>query len=580
MKDYSNFFLEPSNTAQKQYEALRTYYVEKSKPQVIAEQFHFTLAYFKKLRFQFTKNVQSSHQNELFFIIKKPGPKNRQTNTSIQEQVISFRKQNYSILDIKAALNAKDIFISLDTINSILSDAGFAKLQRRNRFERISLNTPMTIIPPITKKWVPCIEKFSTEKGIGPLLFLPLIEKLGIIDAIKKVGFPGTSIIDDISSILSFLALKLIGSQRSSHDVTWNMDRALGLFARLNVLPKNATLSSYSYRVTWEKNKRFLEELGKIFIDKKNAENEFNLDFKSIPHWGDKSILDKHWSGSRNKSMKSILSLIVQDPSNGFLSYTHGGIKRKEQNECIFEFVDFWKGSTGVTPKMLIFDSKFTSYKCLNTLNESPDNIKFLTLRRRGKNLNQSITNIPEDEWQTILLKNRKHQRIKTYEQKIKLRHYKEELRQIIVTDNGRKKPTFLITNDFVLSTKEIIKKYARRWLIEQEISEQIMFFHLNNPSSSIVVKVDFDLTLTLLAHNIYKMLSNKLPGFENCLVPTVYRNFIENGGEIEIDSTTVNIKLKKKTHLPILFELPWMKQITYSPWLGLNLKYSTVAVS
>ncbi|GAJ23461.1 unnamed protein product, partial [marine sediment metagenome] len=168
---------------------------------------------------------------------------------------------------------------------------------------------------------------------------------------------------------LSFIALKILGSERLSHDETWNFDRALGLFAELNVLPKNATLSSYSYRVTWSENKKLLKELSRIFQDSDTEEGEFNLDFKSIPHWGDESVLEKNWSGSRSRRIKSILSLIVNDPSTGFLSYTKAGIKLEEQSDCIIDFIDFWKEGRGVAPKMLIFDSKFTSYKNLDKLN-------------------------------------------------------------------------------------------------------------------------------------------------------------------------------------------------------------------
>ena len=89
------------------------------------------------------------------------------------------------------------------------------------------------------------------------------------------------------------------------------------------------------------------------------------------------------------------------------------------------------------------------------------------------------------------------------HESSISLRNYEGKLRQIIVTDHGRDKPAFLITNDFDMSLQNVIRKYSRRWLVEQEIAEQIAFFHLNVPGSSIVVKVDFDLTMSLLAHNL-----------------------------------------------------------------------------
>jgi hypothetical protein len=253
-----------------------------------------------------------------------------------------LEKKNYSILDIKAALDSKQINISADTINKILVAEGFTKLSRRNKYERDSISMPDKITPPVSKPLeVLKNEEYISEQNAGILIFLPLIQELGIINAIKNANFPGTKILSNISTILSFIAIKIMGSERFSFDKKWNMDRALGLFAGLNVLPKSATLSSYSYRITWEQNRKFLLNLNKIFKDDENEEGEFNLDFKSIPHWGDKSVLEKNWSGSRNKSLKSILSLIVSDPDTGFLSYNHAGIKRSDQSDCVIEFARF-----------------------------------------------------------------------------------------------------------------------------------------------------------------------------------------------------------------------------------------------
>ena len=138
----------------------------------------------------------------------------------------------------------------------------------------------------------------------------------------------------------------------------------------------------------------------------------------------------------------------------------------------------------------------------------------------------------------------------------------------------------FLITNDFALDVRDIVHKYARRWLVEQEIAEQILFFQLNHPSSSIVVKVDFDRTLSLLAHNLYRRLAQQLPGFEQCTVDTMNRKFLENGARVSIEGNTVTVHLKKKTHLPILFEVPWMKQTTRLSWMNLNIQYASGTVS
>ena len=572
--DPINYFTSPTNPSQRQYEALKAYYVDGLSTKETSKRYNFKPAYFKKLKFNFLSALKND-QNP-FFQIKKPGPKKRSTEPDVIQKIVALRKKNHSITDIKVILEALKKSLSLDTIDSILKDEGFAPLPKRTRMQRLEAAIPEKIEPPQSVPLNIIDEEFSTEKGAGPLIFLPLIEQLGLIKAIQNSDYPETFVLNDISSVLSFLALKLLGNERLSHDATWNLDRALGFFAGLNVLPKKSTLSSYSYRVNRSANRKLLLEMSKIFKDEELENGEFNLDFKTIPHWGDASILEKNWAGSRSKSMKSILSLIVQDPSTGYLSYSDAEIRHRNQKNVVLDFVDFWKEGRGVSPKMLIFDSKFTTYKNLNELNESKDKVKFLTLRRRGKKLIKRVSEIPELNWKKIHIegKKRKVNTIKVYEEECHIRNYTDKIRQVIIKDHGRKQPSFLITNDFNIKLKDIIKKYARRWLVEQEIAEQIAFFQLNNPSSSIVVKVDFDLTISLLAHNLYRVLSNKLPGFEHCTVSTIYRNFLENGAIIKIKNNTATILLKKKTHLPILFELPWLKEESQLSWLNLSIKF------
>jgi hypothetical protein len=292
------FFLNPDYPTQRQYEALRAFYIEGSCASEAANKFNFSPAYFKKLRYEFNKSLKEE-QNP-FFQEKKTGPKKRFTDNKIIEQIVCLRKQNHSIQDIKTILVAKGQFISLDTIDKILKAEGFACLPKRTRLERLSVKIPAKVKPPQCIAYEFTNEEFSTEKGAAPLIFLPLIKKLGIIEAIQKAKFPETS-------VLTFVALKILGNERLSHDTTWNMDRALGFFARLNVLPKKSTLSSYSYRVQRSSNRKFLMELSKIFTDELE-EGEFNLDFKTIPHWGDKSVLEKNWSGMHQRNKKSSIT--------------------------------------------------------------------------------------------------------------------------------------------------------------------------------------------------------------------------------------------------------------------------------
>lgn len=578
--DPKTFFQDPQAPAQRRYESLRAFYCEDLTAMEAARKFGYTESYFKKLRFEFAQSLNTS--GNPFFPTPQKGPKQRNTPLDLIHEIVSLRKQNLSIQDINVILAAKDHPLSLNTIDQILKDEGFAPLPKRTRKERLSLKIPAKLEAPICAPLTITKEEFSTETGAGPLIFLPLIERLGLIPAIQNAGFPDTSVLSDASSILSFLALKLLGNERLSHDESWNLDRALGLFAGLNVLPKSATLSSYSYRVSRESNYKLLKAMSMIFQDTEGETGEFNLDFTAIPHWGDASVLEKNWSGSRNKAIKSLLALIVQDPVTGQLIYSDAEIRHRDESQTVLEFVDFWKESRGVAPKMLIFDSKFTTYGNLNTLDKSPEKIRFLTLRRRGSNLLKQVGKLPESEWQKITIEEgkRKYRNLRVHDGTCKLRGYEGPVRQIIITGHGRENPTFLITNDQKASAKELVVKYARRWLVEQEIAEQVNFFHLNQASSSIVVKVDFDLTLSLLAHNLYQILKKDLPGFEKCTVKTISQKFLENGAQITVEGGIVKVFLKKKSHLPILFELPWMKEATPLKWHGFTVQFSTAAFS
>ena len=322
--EIKEFFIKPKTTTQRQYEALRCFYLTDLSADLAAKKFDFSPKYFKKMRFEFARNLKNGIIP--FFTETKPGPKKRLTDNSTINKIISLRKQNYSITDIKVVLDADGKILSIETIDKILKDEGFAPLPRRTHKERVSIRLPQKFEPPRSVHLEITDEEFTTEVNAGPLIFLPLLEKPDIISAIKTSGFPETAEISDVQSLLSFLALKIVGCKRWSHDTIWNMDRALGFFAGLNVLPKSTTLSTYSYRTRRLANREFLTKMSHIFSNHENMESEFNLDFKAIPHWGDESVLERNWSGSRNKSTKSLLSLIVQNPSDGNLVYTNAEI--------------------------------------------------------------------------------------------------------------------------------------------------------------------------------------------------------------------------------------------------------------
>jgi hypothetical protein len=142
-----------------------------------------------------------------------------------------------------------------------------------------------------------------------------------------------------------------------------------------------------------------------------------------------------------------------------------------------------------------------------------------------------------------------------------------QPLRQIFL--KGRQiKPATIITNDFNLKSAEVIRKYAKRCLIENGISEQIHFFHLNRNCSGIVIKVDFDLTMTILAHNLYRLLARQLPGYSHNRAQTLFDKFIDNYGEVHINEGEITVKMNRKRTLPLLLEgIPKLNEEYH--WIG-----------
>jgi len=575
-----NYFKKHCSANQRAYEDLRSIYRDGLTTEEAARKAKMSLGHLKNIKSEATRAFKNG--NDPFFAKLNKG--SRSISEDLIQQIIYYRKKNLSIVDIKAKLDSLGFQCSLDSIDRILKSEGFEPLPRRTRLEREGAVIPEKVPTPRSSMIQLEDERFTTLKGSSPLIFLPLIEELGIVKAIEGAGFPSTTEISSVSYILSILALKLVGCARLSHDETWNLDRGLGLFAGLNVLPKNASLSSYAYRVTRDMNKQLMINLAKIFSGlEEDAAGEFNLDFHAIPHWGDLSLLENNWNGSRGKAMKSVLSLIVHNPISGFLSYTDAEVKHENQNDAILEFVDFWKEAHGESPKLLVFDSKLTDYENLNKLNKSTPKIKFITLRRRGKRLVEYATSIPEDKWIKIKVPRtgKSPRLVKVHDDHhCQLRGYEGEIRQIIITDNGHEKPAFIVTNDFESPLEVIVRKYARRWLVEQEIAEQIAFFHLNQLGSSIVIKIDFDLTITLLAHNLYKAFAKQLSGFEQCTVETIQRSFLENGATVSIKNKVIDVALKKRTHLPLLLGMPLMQKMTKLSWMGAEIKFKSGTIS
>ena len=181
--------------------------------------------------------------------------------------------------------------------------------------------------------------------------------------------------------------------------------------------------------------------------------------------------------------------------------------------------------------------------------------LRFPDLRRRGKNIVEELNKRPASAWKKIRvpMADGKGRTLSVIDENVSLRDYGGKIRQISITGHGKIKPALIITNDFNRPLSEMIRKYTRRWIVEKAISEQIEFFHLNRVSSSMVIKVDFDLTMSILAHNLIRLFAMDLPGYSHSTDFTLFNKFLSMSGSVEIKSDEILVKIKKKRNLPAL---------------------------
>jgi transposase len=558
----ATYFTRPLPGWQRRYEALRASFVERLPAQLVAERFGFSAVYVRLLRHQF-------RHGKIDFSEPVPEGKTarRRVDALVRQKIVDWRQRRLSAGEIVELLSEEGVEISVRTVERVLAEEGFRKLPRRTRLQ-IGLTVKGTAVPERSEALsvVQWEGRPLESAGAGVFLFAPFLAQLHVEEVVSAAGLPKTQTISALSYFLSVLALKLLGTERYAHVGDHAFDPGLGLFAGLNVLPKCTALSTYSYSL----DEVHLTRLQHAFVKRAARMGLYdgafiNLDFHTVPHYGDESVLETHWAGARGKRMKGALTLFAQDAESKLLLYSAADIHREEASRQVLEFVSFWKRvRRGVKPT-LVFDSQFTTYENLSELNRQ--GIRFITLRRRGEKLLEQLERL--EPWKRIHTPHpkRKFPDPLVHDSSVRLRGYQGLVRQIVVKDNGHDKPAFLITNDVDAPVELVVGNYARRWRVENGLAEAVKFFHLNALSSPILIKVHFDVVMTMIADTLYSRLAQMLRGFESCDAPTLYRHFVRGKATVAVGSGEVTVTYPRRAHNPILRAVPWQRLPQEIPW-------------
>jgi hypothetical protein len=127
----------------------------------------------------------------------------------------------------------------------------------------------------------------------------------------------------------------------------------------------------------------------------------------------------------------------------------------------------------------------------------------------------ERISELPAPGWKKVSVKcaGNKHRILRVYDEQVFLKEYDKDIRQITITGNGEIKPAVIITSDF-------------------------------------------DLTMSILAHNLYRLFALELKRYSNLSIQSLYDKFVLDGADIIIRGNTITVQLKKKRNLPQFLEV------------------------
>jgi hypothetical protein len=556
------FFLESTHPKQRQYEALRAYFVDGRSSPEVAKAFGYSVGSFRVLCHHFRREAQPE-----FFASSRHGPQTQPHKTAARDTIVALRKQNYSVYEISEALHDQSTPLSPTGVREVLKAEGFAPLPRRLDEERPVRPRPFIEAVADVRTFSLAPREFTTRCG-GLFLFLPDLVHLDL-DRLATAGrLPGSRMIPAAHALRASLALKLWSIERKHHVMGWVTDEGLALFAGLNVTPKKSYLSEYASRIDHRTLTQLLGAWHDVVAgDRLFTSDSFNLDFHSVPYYGEHPVLERPYVSARSRRQPSVLVFLAQDAEGRAFCYSNADLRKGEEAEEIFRFITFWQRVHKTLPRQLVFDSRLTTHANLARVDAM--GILFITLRRRSAALLKEIAQLPRSAWRTVELDvpTRKFRTPRVYEQQVRLAGH--VFRQVYILDLGHEQPTILLTNHARTPIKHLITRYAHRMLIENALSDAVRFFHMDALSSAVGFKVDFDMLLLVIASGLYRLLARRMRGYRDAQARHIFRDLVDMPATVTITAREVTVSFHRRAHLPILLASGLFDTPVRIPWWG-----------
>jgi hypothetical protein len=563
LTDPSRFFLEPGSPRHRQYEALRAFFIEGLSSAAAARAFGYSPGAFRVLCSHFRHDPQA---REFFQPSSVGRPQGLRAHDPVRAEVVALRKQNYSVYDISRVFAERGEPVTAAAARDILRQEGFAPLPRRLDEERPEHTAPAVQPVADVRAFTLEAQEFTTQCGVL-FLFVPDLVRLALPELATVAGLPGSQAVPAPQALLATLALKLWSIERKSHVMSLVADPGLALFAGLNAIPKKSFLSEYSHRIERRHTLRLLGAWQDTLADGDLVTGEsLNLDFHSIPYAGEDPVVEKNYVAMRSRRQPSMLAFLAQDAASNVFCYSNADLRQGEEAEEIFRFLEFWQAHhAGALPRELVFDSKLTTHAGLARLDGL--GVPFITLRRRDASRLAEARALPASAWRVVSLDHvtRKFRTPRVFEQPVRIA--KRSFRQLFVEDLGHDEPTILLTNQTKKTAKQLITRYAQRMLIENALSDAVRFFHMNALSSTVALKVDFDLALLVVASGLYRRFACRMRGYADAQARQIFRDLVDLPATVKVTPTEVRVTLHRRAHLPIILASGILTETPTVPW-------------
>jgi transposase len=169
LTELARIFLEPKNATHRQYEALRSFFVDQLPGKEAAQRFGYSEGSFRVLVHKFRQNPERE-----FFRPPAKGPHQAPPQDRLRDRIVSLRQQNLSVYDISRVLKTRGHRLSPVSVSHLLKEEGFARLPRRRDDQRPPVIGPPRAEVADIRQLDLSPQSFRTKFG-GLFLFIPFM---------------------------------------------------------------------------------------------------------------------------------------------------------------------------------------------------------------------------------------------------------------------------------------------------------------------------------------------------------------------------------------------------------------------